>query len=359
MSNDISKMDFKQLRNEVQLLRDELAIMKRKYEDIIYNLDTDNFSSRFVKEQGDMRTAVEITAEGIKTKVSKEDLDNSLSNYSTIEQTAEKISTAVTSVNNSTDEKLKNYSTTEQTAEKISTAVTSVNNSTDKKLKNYSTIEQTAEKIKQIVTKEFVAEQLEGEVVTNTTLQSAISQSATDIKLSVSQTYETKGDADSAYDDLNNSISTLNNSIANVSIAANRIASRVGDIEDGVFNDYTLFTQDKDKFTFEGNVEVKSTDTSSNTLKLSDGHIQLIPYSYENSVVDLGMYKIGTAWQPRMKFGQGDGNGNRIGWIYKTTDGFGLTYNNGKFNQPTIEFKDDGIYICGNVIFDGGTVSGL
>ena len=60
--SDISNMTDKQLRNEVQLLRDELAIMKRKYEDIIYNLDTDNFSSRFVKEQGDMKTAIKVTA---------------------------------------------------------------------------------------------------------------------------------------------------------------------------------------------------------------------------------------------------------------------------------------------------------
>ena len=89
MSNDISKMNDKQLRNEVQLLRDELAIMKRKYEDIIYNLDIDNFSSRFVKEQGDMRTAIEVTAEGIKTKVSNEVFE------STMSQTASEIRSVV------------------------------------------------------------------------------------------------------------------------------------------------------------------------------------------------------------------------------------------------------------------------
>ena len=89
MSNDVNKMELKQLRNEVQMLRDELAIMKRKYEDIIYNLDTDNFSSRFVKEQGDMRTAIEITAEGIKTKVSNEEFESAMS------QTSEKIETEV------------------------------------------------------------------------------------------------------------------------------------------------------------------------------------------------------------------------------------------------------------------------
>lgn len=35
---DINQMDFKELRNEVQLLRDELAIMRREYDDIFNNL---------------------------------------------------------------------------------------------------------------------------------------------------------------------------------------------------------------------------------------------------------------------------------------------------------------------------------
>lgn len=93
--SDVNKMDFKQLRNEVQLLRDELAIMKRKYEDIIYNLDDSNFSGQFIKEKNDMKTKIEVTAEGIKTKVSKADLENSLSSYSTIEQTHNSIITMV------------------------------------------------------------------------------------------------------------------------------------------------------------------------------------------------------------------------------------------------------------------------
>lgn len=36
---NINQMDFKELRNEVQRLRDELAIMQRKYEDIFNNLE--------------------------------------------------------------------------------------------------------------------------------------------------------------------------------------------------------------------------------------------------------------------------------------------------------------------------------
>lgn len=119
MSDNINNMDFKQLRNEVQLLRDELAIMKRKYEDIIYNLDTDNFSSRFVKEQGDMRTAIEINAEGIKTEVTNRiDADTELS--SEITQNADKIEMEVTE-RKAEDRVLSSKIT--QTAEEISTSV--------------------------------------------------------------------------------------------------------------------------------------------------------------------------------------------------------------------------------------------
>lgn len=142
--SDIDKMNFNQLRNEVQLLRDELAIFKRKYEDIIYNLDNDNFSSRLIKEKEGMKTSIEFNAEGIKTKVSNEDLTGALKNYSTITQTANAIETAVTSINETTDEKLKSYSTITQTADAIVTAVSSLE-SADSLLKGQiSEIKQTA-----------------------------------------------------------------------------------------------------------------------------------------------------------------------------------------------------------------------
>ena len=75
MSDNIDKMNFKQLRNEVQLLRDELAIMKRKYEDAIYNIDESNFSSKIIQERDNMKAEISVTADEIKTKLSKEDLD--------------------------------------------------------------------------------------------------------------------------------------------------------------------------------------------------------------------------------------------------------------------------------------------
>lgn len=88
---DTNKMNYKQLRNEVQLLRDELALMKRKYEDIIYNLDDDNFSSKIIKERDNMKAEISITAQEIKTKVSRDVLGA----YSTISQTAEAITSVV------------------------------------------------------------------------------------------------------------------------------------------------------------------------------------------------------------------------------------------------------------------------
>ena len=112
MSNaNINTMDLKQLRNEVQLLRDELAITKRKYEDILYNLDDANFSDRFVKEKDNMKTAITITAEGIETKVSKDEFDSQMM------QTASLIATKVSNT------ELGKYSTTAQTENLIQSAV--------------------------------------------------------------------------------------------------------------------------------------------------------------------------------------------------------------------------------------------
>lgn len=100
---NINSMNIKQLRNEVQLLRDELAMMQRKYEDILYNLDYGNFSSKYIKEtedkiafeveNSDKIATLEITAEGIKADVQA--TNDKFDNYSTIEQTANAITSTV------------------------------------------------------------------------------------------------------------------------------------------------------------------------------------------------------------------------------------------------------------------------
>lgn len=155
---NIEKMNFKELRAEVQLLRDELAIFKRKYEDAIYNLDSDNFGKSFTVEQNNMKAQIKVTAEEISTKVSNTDLTTALVNYSTISQTAEAITTTVTA--------------------------------------------------------EYVNTLIGNEYVTNATMTSAIQQSADAINLSVSGTYQTIADADSDYSTLSSRISATNTRVS-------------------------------------------------------------------------------------------------------------------------------------------------
>ena len=219
MSDNINSMNFKQLKNEVQSLRDELAIMKRKYEDIIYNLDDDNFSSRFVKEKGDMKTAIEITAEGIKTKVSNEEFE------STIKQTADAIRSEVKSATETLDGKFKNYSSIEQTDNKISLSV--------KETKEY--------------TEEYITDTLaNGGYVTNTTFKSQFDIQAQGIYATV----------EANYNDLSGDISSLSSSVSSIRQTANSISTRVGNVEDGQFGEHTLFEQTAGTFYFDGNQTV-------------------------------------------------------------------------------------------------------
>ena len=99
----ISKMNDKQLRNAVQTLYDELAMFKRKYNDAIYNLDSDNLGKSFTIEQNNMKTQIKVAADAIKTMVTDTDLDKTLENYSTITQTANAIQTVVSKGENLDD----------------------------------------------------------------------------------------------------------------------------------------------------------------------------------------------------------------------------------------------------------------
>lgn len=152
MSDNIQKMNDKQLRNKVQELSDALAIMQRKYEDILYNLDDDNFSGTFLKEKDGMKTSIEINAEGIKTKVSNAEfesaktqlaneitskvntLDGKLS--SQITQTASEIDSTVSGLNGA-------ISSVRQTANSVSSRV---NNIEDGEFNGYTLFEQTGSK---------------------------------------------------------------------------------------------------------------------------------------------------------------------------------------------------------------------
>lgn len=118
---EISKMNFKQLRNEVQELRDELARFKRAYNDTIENLDDSNLSEYLIKEKEGMKTEIEVSADGIKALVVKS--DELGERCATIETTADKIQTQVTK----NQENIGKFdSKLTQTAEEISSEVTAV-----------------------------------------------------------------------------------------------------------------------------------------------------------------------------------------------------------------------------------------
>lgn len=155
MSNDINKMDVKQLRNEVQLLRDELAIMQRKYEDILYNLDDDNFSSRFVKEKNNLKTAITQTEKEIKLQASA--IDENTSAISSLSITAERITSRV-----------------EQT---------------ENDLVSYAEMALTSDEVYSIVSTEYIKDRVDGEYATSDDiyiLQSSINQNAESITMIVS-----------------------------------------------------------------------------------------------------------------------------------------------------------------------------
>ena len=127
----------KDLLKEVQLLRDELAIMQRKYEDILYNLDDNNFSSKILEEKDNMKAEISVTSEKISAAVTREDLSNELLNYSSIEQTADMISSTVEEIVGDTYA-TKSY--VKQTAGDITSMVETIENGT---FKNKTLFQQT------------------------------------------------------------------------------------------------------------------------------------------------------------------------------------------------------------------------
>lgn len=137
---NISRMNFKQLRNEVQLLRDELARMKRSYEDILYNLDYDNFSTSLIKKADNMQTSIEQSAEAIILQAQA--IEGNTSAIGELSVTAETIKLSVTEVKGGVDA---NSTAIKLNAESISAEVKSREDA-DKELS--SSITQTADSIK-------------------------------------------------------------------------------------------------------------------------------------------------------------------------------------------------------------------
>jgi hypothetical protein len=153
-----------------------------------------------------LRTSTDLALEELSKEIDEElgwlsgEFTETLKQYSTIDQTAEKIDLAVSTSKVYTDKKtgavaakLAKYSTIEQTAEKIELAVKTSKEYTNNKtgevvtsLEKYSTIEQTAEKIELAVktSKEYTNNKT-GEVVTSLEKYSTIDQTAEKIDLAV------------------------------------------------------------------------------------------------------------------------------------------------------------------------------
>lgn len=210
-SMDFDSMDFKDLRNAVKacykeniMLRDEIAIMKRKYEDIIYNLDDENFSSRFVKEKNNMRTSIEQTEEAITLQAERID-ENEEEYKAQLKLTADAINAKVSVTDLNT--KLNEYSTITQTAANITAAVNSE--------------------------REYTTNMLGEKYYTKATVESKISASKDGIISTVSNTYQTQSDANEQYGELQTQIEQTENSILLT------VGGKIEDSEQGIKEYYT------------------------------------------------------------------------------------------------------------------------
>lgn len=155
--SEIEKMDFKELRTSVQELYDQYVKLKRTLDDALYNIDESNLATTFRKKLNNNESMLKITAESIESRVSYEDLENNLSQYSTIKQTADQIQMSVVQSQEYTDSATEELSSTFTiTADRISTNVVKLNKKVDGNYtKLYSSLTQTAEAIEIIVGKEM------------------------------------------------------------------------------------------------------------------------------------------------------------------------------------------------------------
>lgn len=199
IGKNVDSMNFEELRsfvkvlaNNVQELSDLYAKTKREYNDMLYNLSRDNLSIEYIQEEKEFVNST---------------VGNKMKDYSTIEQTEEKIKltvgSSVSSLKQYSDAELSNatrvesidemewqdkiyfienndgsktyyvynallqiwtpiinyvgqkYSTIEQTDEKIASSVISNKEYVDTSLTQYSTTEQTAEMIQSKVEEEI------------------------------------------------------------------------------------------------------------------------------------------------------------------------------------------------------------
>lgn len=274
----ISRMNDKQLRNAVQLLYDELALFKRKYNDAIHNLDEDNFGKSFTIAQNNMKAQFKMAADVIKFAVTEDDLAQELTKYSTIEQTAEAITSTVTAeyvntligggyvtnammmsqIQQTSEQILLSVSTEYETKENAETQYNSLTSSIaltseqiqskvsktdlEKELSDYSTITQTASDITAAVSAErtYVTNLLDTDYYTQAEVDSKISVSADGVLVEVSGVYQTIDAADDDYSYLNGRINTTNSNVSSLRSSIEVNADEISAIVSGDYTDTML-----------------------------------------------------------------------------------------------------------------------
>lgn len=105
MTYDEVLLKITELQNEVTMLRDELVRQRRQYEDELYNLDEDNFGANFKLQLDNKFSSIEQTADKISFMVQElgEYVSNNAADISSLELKSESITSTVSKIYNAVE----------------------------------------------------------------------------------------------------------------------------------------------------------------------------------------------------------------------------------------------------------------
>lgn len=274
----ISKMNYEQLRDTVQLLSDELALFKRKYEDSINNLDYNNMSAVLIKEKDTMKAQITVTADAIKTMVSETDLNGALEKYSTIEQTAEAITSTVTAeyvntlIGGGYVTNAMMMSQIQQTSEQILLSVST----------EYETKADLEEKLKDYATITLTRDGISAYVQSQANLQNAVTITDLSQAIDVEKTYKIQS--------FNSSGTVIGEAYYYYNSLSKSWEKISGDTV------YTMFSQTDEGFVLKGNTIIDGNTTITRNLTLSGN----VTWDMENSPVLTRYSSDGVSWHSPM-----------------------------------------------------------
>lgn len=274
----ISKMNEKQLRNAVQMLYDEFAIFKRKYNDAIYNLDSENLGKSFTVTQNNMKAQLKIAADAIKSAVTEEDLALELKNYSTIEQTAEAITSTVTAeyvntlIGGGYVTNAMMVSQIQQSSEQILLSVSA----------EYETKADLEEKLKDYATISLTRDGISAYVQSQANLQNAVTITDLSQAIDVGTTYKIQS--------FNSSGTVIGETYYYYNSLSESWEKISGDTV------YTMFSQTDEGFVLKGNTIIDGNTTITRNLVLSG----TVTWDMENSPVLTRYSSDGVSWHSTM-----------------------------------------------------------